>query len=158
MNRIYSTSLFFVLSNYPWRFVLKRIQLTGRTDATNQYKYKYNYTLPVNLLAIKTVYTDENYSCLVREFESFPKTLNTDSQTAYIWYISLVDETEFPQYFIDYFKYKLALDLCFNLTGDTDLLQILAKQEQAMLVTAKNIDAKQNKVRTIQASPFTLRG
>jgi len=155
VNRIYPTCLLFVLSNYPWRFSLKRIELTNPTLAGDDRKYKYNYILPANLLAVKNGYTDAGYACVIRDFESTPVEFNTDSNKVYLWYISIVDEEDFPQYFIDYFKYKLALDLCFNFTGDTDLLKLLAAQEQAMLVTAKNIDAKQVQTRIIKASPFT---
>jgi len=156
VNRIYATSLMFVLTNYPWRFVLKRVSITAsQTDAGDTSKYKYNYVLPVQALAIRTLYTDANYSCPIKEFESTPKVINTDASTVYVWYISQIDEEDFPQYFIDYFKYKLALDLCFNLTGDTDLIQLLQAKETAQLISSKNIDSKQNKVRTIRSSPFT---
>ncbi len=159
VNRVYETSLLFVLSNYSWRFVVKRIELTTRVDATDSSKYKYNYVLPLSLLAIKNVFYDSGYSSAIREYETTPKQLNTDASEVFISYISLVDETEFPAYFVDYFKYKLAMDLCFNLTGDTDLLQLLSQQEQKMLLTAKNIDAKQNKTRVIKSSPYTqIRG
>jgi hypothetical protein len=33
VNRIYSTSLLFVLSNYPWRFILQREELTSTHDS-----------------------------------------------------------------------------------------------------------------------------
>jgi hypothetical protein len=159
VNRIYSTSLLFVLSNYPWRFILKRAELTTRTDATDTNKYKYNYGTPVNFLVLRKAYTDANYTNPIREFEAFSTYINTDSTTCYIWYSSIVDEENLPQYFVDYFKYKLALDLCFNLTGDTDLIQLLGQQEQQMLISAKNIDAKQVQTRVVKNTPFiNIRG
>lgn len=159
VNRIYPTTLSFVLSNYPWRFILKRVELTTRTTATDTSKYKYNYVLPVNILAVRKAYFDANYSSPIREFESTPKAFNTDAITVFLWYSSSVDETEFPQYFVDYFKYKLAFDLCFNLTGDTALLQALGIMEQKMLTSSRNVDAKQVGARTIRSSPFTnIRG
>ncbi len=159
VDRIYSTSLLFVLSNYPWRFILKRIELDDRTDATDSNKYRYNFTTPVGMLTIRTIYSDANYNNPVREYETYPNYINTDSPTCFIWYSGIVDEEEFPKYFVDYFKYKLAVDLCFNLTGDNQLLANLVKMEQAMLISAKNIDAKQNKTRIVRSSPFTqIRG
>lgn len=155
VDRIYNTCLLFVLSNYPWRFIYKRVQLTSKTDATDINKFKYNYTVPGNMLVTRNIYYDAGYSSPIRDFESNPNYINTDATTVYLWYSAIVDETEFPQYFIDYFKYKLALDLCFNLTGDTDLLKLLAVQELKMLLTSKNIDAKQVQTRTIRNSPFT---
>lgn len=154
VNRIYETTLLYVLSNYPWRFIMKREELTNRTDADNTYKYRYNYVLPATMLSMRKIYYDEYYNSPIREFESNPRILNTDAQRVFLWYSAVVDETDFPQYFVDYFKYKLALDLCFNLTGDTDLIQLLAQQEQRMLISAKNIDAKQVQTRTVKSSPF----
>ena len=159
VNRIYPTVYNFVLSNYPWRFVIKRKQLTTRSEATDEYKYKYSYSLPANLLAIKNIFSDNNYSSPIREYESGVNYVNTGSSTVYLSYISQIDEVDFPQYFIDYFKYKLAMELCFNLTGDTKLLEILAMKEQRGLLTSKNIDARQNMTRTIRTSPFaSIRG
>ena len=159
VNRIYSTSLLYVLSNYPWRFILRRVQLTNPTTATSSNKYRYNYTTPAQMLTVRTIYYDENYISPIKEYETYPDYINTDAATLYLWYSSIVDEDEFPKYFVDYFKYKLAVDLCFNLTGDNNLLGNLVKMEQAMLISAKNIDAKQNKTRIVRASPFTsIRG
>lgn len=157
VNRIYDTSLMYVLSNYPWRFVLKRATLASAPSTGEKYAYQYN--LPADLLAIRCPYSDSKYYTAIREYDSTPDYIYTDSSTCYLWYIAEVDEEDFPHYFVDYFKYKLALDLCFNMTGDTDLLQILAKQEERMLISAKNIDAKQVGIRTIKSSPFTqIRG
>ena len=159
VNRVYETSLLFVLSNYPWRFVTRRVEISSYTTADSSYKYKYNYVLPNQLIAIKNAFYDENYSTVIREYESTPTALNTDSTTLFLEYLSIIDETLFPKYFVDYFKYKLALDLCFNLTGDTELLKLLAAQEQKQLLTSRNIDAKQGAAKTIKSSPFTqIRG
>jgi hypothetical protein len=159
VNRIYNSSLSFVLSNYAWRFSLKRVELTTRVDATDTNKYKYNYTLPDDFLAIQCPYYDSSYDSAIKEFEGDRVYLNTDATKVFLWYRSLIDDSDaddvFPEYFIDYFKYKLALDLCFNLTGDTDLIQLLLQKETAMFITAKNVDARQQEVRTIKASPFT---
>jgi len=154
VNTIYQTTLLFVLSNYPWRFVLKRIALTDRGDVING-KFKYFFSLPANCLAIRCAYGDPKYMVAITEYDSTPTLLYCNSTTAYLWYLAIVDEEEFPQYFIDYFKYRLALDLCHPLTGDSELLKQIAIQEAAMLATAKNIDAKQSQTRTVKHSPFT---
>ena len=159
VNRIYSTTLLAELSNYPWRFILKREELTSRTDATDVNKYKYNYVLPANLLAVRKGYFDADYMNPIRQYESTPKNFNTDATKVYLWYYSLVDEEEFPQYFINYFKYRLAAELCFNLTGDTDLEAKLIELSRVFLLKAKNIDAKQLRGKTVLSSPFTqIRG
>jgi hypothetical protein len=115
--------------------------------------------MPDDMLTYNASYTDNGYNSVIRNFETNQSFLNCDETKAYIMYTALVEETEFPQYFINYFKYKLAMDLCFNLTGDTNLLQVLAEQVKMNFIRAKNIDSRQNPARTIKASPFTnIRG
>jgi len=155
VNKVYPTVLAYVLSNYPWRFVIKRTELTDQSEATDSFKYKYNYVLPAQILALQNVYYDSGYCSAMREYESSLTYINTDATKIYISYKSAVDESALPKYFIDYFKYRLAMELCFNFTGDTQLLQILAAQEQKMLIKARNTDAMQSPPRTIRSSPFT---
>ena len=156
VNRIYDTCLTNALTSHRWRFAIKRDNLTAtKADATEDWKYKYLYTLPTDMLSYNASYTDEYYNCVIRNFETNQTYLNCDETTAYVMYTALVEETAFPQYFINYFQYKLALDLCFNLTGDTELMKILAEQATQASIRAKNTDSRQNPARTISASPFT---
>jgi hypothetical protein len=117
-------------------------------------KFKYNYPMPTDMLTFNNAFYDADYNNPINEFETNQSFFNTDVATVYLAYNALVDETTFPQYFIYYFKYKLALELCNNLTGDSELLKILAMQEQQSLKTAKLIDARQNPVRTIKQQPL----
>jgi len=160
VNRIYGTTLLACLSGYSWRFIRRRIEITSsQVVADDTDKYKYNYTTPVNMLTIRNIFTDPNYQNPIRQYESYPKYINTDAAKVFLWYQAIVDEVEFPKYFVDYFKYKLAVDLCFNLTGDGQLEEKLIKEEQFMLSIARNIDAKQDPTRIVKASPFTqIRG
>lgn len=135
------------------------ISYASRLTAGDDYKYKYCYQLPSDLLTYNASYTDAYYDRPIRQFETNNIYLNTDEIKAYVMYTALVDETLFPEYFVAYFRYKLALELCFNLTGDTNLLQVLAEQEKRGFIRAKNIDARQASVKTIKSSPFTsIRG
>jgi hypothetical protein len=135
------------------------ISYASRIEAGDDYKYKYNYQLPSDLLTYNASYTDVYYDCPIKYFEVIVPYLNTDETKAYLMYTSLVDETVFPQYFISYFRYKLALELCFNLTGDTNLIQMLSEQEHRGFIRAKNIDARQASTKTVKSSPFTaIRG
>lgn len=159
VDRVYSTVLLDTLSNYPWRFIMKRQSLTSRSDANDNYKFKYNYTLPATMLSIKNPFYDNNYSSVIKEYESSSTYINTDATTCFLAYTSVVDETDFPKYFVNFFKYRLARALCFNLTGDRELLQDLVELEKVFLRSAKNTDAKQNPAKRVKSSPFThIRG
>ena len=135
--------------------------LTYSTYATadDTFKYKYNYLLPNDMLTYNNSYHDAYYQSPIRQFETNQSVLNTDNTTAYLAYNANIDETEWPQYFINYFKYKLALSLAFNLTGDTQLMEILSLQAKDALRQARRTDARQCPTRTIKSSPLTqIRG
>ncbi len=246
VNRIYPTSRDFVLSNYYWRFVMKRAVLTNpiqMTDtftaavsdtltmtSTNRYlwdglevtltttdtlpaglalattyyvisastntcelsltaggsavdvtdtgtgthtvtfqalyvsPYKYLFNTPSDTLVLRHAYVDADNCQPINDYEYtndgfFTNTIRNQDLSVRFWYSADLDEELFPVYFVDYFKYKLALDLCFNLTGDRQLQSDLFGISEKMLLTSKNIDAKQVKSRTIKSSPFTnIRG
>ena len=132
------------------------ITYTPQVLAGDSDKYKYNYTLPADMLTFNNAYYDSEYSNTIRDYETSQTDFNSDSTTAFIAYGALVDETKFPQYFINYLKYKLASDMCFNLTGDSDLLKYLSLESEKCFIRAKNVDARQNQSRTIKASPFVV--
>jgi len=242
VNRIYDTSKNFVLSNYYWRFVQKRVKLTNPIEETDTFTadagteiitgstdrtifnglevelsstgtlpdplqeetiyytitssdntcqlsvsaggsaidltdagsgthtitfkavelspYTYLYETPTDLLALRHCYIDKENLSPINDYELnnngfLCNDIQGSDRSIRMWYAANLSETLFPDYFLDYFRVKLALDLAFNLTGDTDLMKILSAQEQKMLISAKNVDAKQNKSRLIKSSPFT---
>ena len=57
-------------------------------------------------------------------------------------------------YFIEYIKVKLAFDACMDITGDTELLQVLDKREQFEWINATNIDARQQRVKEVDTGVF----
>ena len=131
------------------------ISYLGYEVADDTYKFNNLFTLPSDMLTFNNAFHDSSYYSAIRQFETNQTYLNTDETEAYLAYNALVAETEFPQYFINYYRYKLAMDLCFNLTGDTDLLKVLAMQANDAFIRAKRIDARQSPTRTVKSSPFT---
>ncbi|MCP3684175.1 MAG: hypothetical protein GY861_15950 [bacterium] len=121
--------------------------------------YKYLFIKPTDTLVMRKAYIDTEWQQPIQRFEFNNSGLHVDdllstNSSVRFWYIADTDESLFPNYFVDYFKYKLALDLTFNLTGDTDLIQLLAAQERQMLLSAKNIDAKQVRTKSVRTAPF----
>ena len=245
VNRIYDTSRDFVLSNYYWRFVMKRAILENPVQETDTFTadagtefitcatynpfnglkvrltttgtlpaglalntdyytvastgltaqlsttkggsevditdagtgthtitfrdltespYKYLFSVPTDVLVLRKGFVDQQECTPIRNYEFtntgfFTNDIQNSDNTVRFWYSADLVETEWPVYFVDYFKYKLALDLCFNLTGNTSREKILFDISEKMLLSSKNIDAKQVKSRTVKSSPFTdIRG
>jgi len=131
---------------------------TATFQAVATSPFKYVYPVPSDFLVLRAIYQTRIDSTNIKRFELDNAGVHTDrtnpDNTIWLWYVADVPEEDYPVYFVDYFKYKLALDLCFNLTGDTNLLQLLKGQSDLMLISAKNVDAKQNPTRTIKSTPY----
>lgn len=154
INFIYPQIMYHTLQRYRWGFARKYAQLT-KSNTTGG-KYKNNFTLPADFLYLRGCYSDSRYSSSIRErdLNIVDGFINTDSETCYIEYTRYVDESKLPMYFVEYIKVKLAFDACMDITGDTDLLQILDKREQFEWINATNIDARQQRVKEVDTGVF----
>lgn len=155
INFIYPQAMYHTLQRYRWGFARKYIELQKSTDVVGG-RYKNNFTLPSDFLYLRGCYSNDRYSYVIRdrELNLVDKVINTESDKCFIEYTRYVEENKLPQYFIEYIKFKLALDLCMDVTGDTDLLQILDKREAFEWVNATNIDARQQRVREVDTGVF----
>lgn len=154
INFLYPQIMYHTLQRYRWGFARKYIQLSLSTVTGG--KYKNNFALPADFLYLRGCYSDPKYNHSIRErdLNVVDNVINTDSETCYIEYTRYIDETKLPMYFIEYIKVKLAFDACMDITGDTDLLQILDKREQFEWINATNIDARQQRVREVDTGVF----
>ncbi len=153
MNFIYEQVKRQSLSRTMWGFALKRAKLTGQTSLTDE-RYDYSYDLPSDFIFLRNQYRSEKGNSSIADYEFIDGKFYTDEKEVWIDYTADVEETTYPDYFIEYLKYKLAFDLCFNLTGDTDLMAFLSEREKFEYINASNIDARQRRVKRIQSSPF----
>lgn len=153
MNFIYESVIKATLARYRWGFALRRVQLSGQTPLTDE-RYDYSYDIPADFLFLRNQYTDERASGVIVDYEIIDGKFHTNRTEVWIDYTYRALEAQFPDYFIEFLKYKLAFDLCFNLTGDTTLLQVLAAREKFEYVNATNIDARQQKTRILRDAPF----
>ncbi len=154
INFLYPQVMYHTLQRYRWGFARKYIQLEKSTIEGG--KYKNNFTLPSDFLYLRGCYSDSKYRSSIRErdLNVVDNVINTDNETCYIEYTRYVEEMKLPMYFVEYIKIKLAFDACMDITGDTDLLQILDKKEQFEWINATNIDARQQKVREVDTGVF----
>lgn len=159
INFIYPQIMYHTLQRYRWGFARKYAQLEKTT--ANNGRYENNFILPDDFIYLRGCYSDKKYRSSIRErdLNVVDKVINTDSETCYIEYTRYVDETKLPMYFVEYIKIKLAFDVCMDITGDTDLLQILDKKEQFEWINATNIDARQQRVKEVDTGVFVdIRG
>lgn len=154
INFLYPQIMYHTLQRYRWGFArqyaeLKKSNLTGG-------RYRNNFTLPSDFIYLRGCFSDNKYRASIRERELdvVDNVINTDSETCFIEYTRYVDETKLPMYFIEYIKVKLAFDACMDVTGDTELLQVLDNRERFEWINATNIDARQQRVREVDTGVF----
>ena len=154
INFLYPLVMYHTLQRYRWGFARKYIQL--QKSNVEGGKYRNNFALPNDFIYLRGCYSDNRYSRSIRErdLNEVDRVINTDSETCYIEYTRYVDESKLPMYFIEYIKQKIAFDACMDITGDTDLLQILDKREQFEWINATNIDARQQRVKEVDTGVF----
>lgn len=155
INFAYPHIMYQTLQRYRWGFARKYTELT-KNETLEGGRYRNNFNLPDDFLYLRGCYSNDRYTATIRErdLNVVDNVINTDSDKCFIEYTRYVEESKLPQYFIEYVKYKIAMDLCMDLTGDVDLLQVLANREQFEWVNATNIDARQQRVREVDTGIF----
>lgn len=140
------------LSEYRWSFATITEKLITKTNTTDN-KYSYAYTLPQDFLVLINPFTSKERVSLIQDYE-ISGSFYTNSDSVYLNYIKRVDTSSFPDYFIQFIKYKIALDKCMLLTGDTELLQFLNTKTTEQYIIAKRLDAKQQPDKITRSNPY----
>ena len=145
------------MQRYKWAWATTTVKLETPTELTD-HKYKYKFTLPTDLLRYVTAYRNFTRDTPIIDFEIYNgeiyvSNVNKDEEI-WVTYVQDANVSVYPSYFVEYFKLKLAFDLCFDITGDTQLLEILNKREQFEWRNAINIDQQQKRSKVIRSMPY----
>lgn len=151
VNNQYDHIYSLALQSFSWSFTERMVELTDVVNDSGVYQHKCR--LPNDILYLRGVYSDEKETVL-SDYKLAGDYIYTNDETVYVSYTRQVCEEELPAYFIEYLKYRLARNLCPNITGDKDLLQWLTNNEQIAFANAKNIDLTQRRVRVLPTGAF----
>lgn len=152
INNQYEFILGVALEKYHWGFATKQTEL-ARQELTD-HKYKFAYDLPLDYLSFKGIYSDQKLTAPVRDYEIYDSKIHTNAPSIYFDYVVRKCEEQLPFYFISYFKYLLARTLCFKLTGDLQLEQLLRANEQKEYLEATNCDVRSKSVKILPTGTF----
>lgn len=109
-----------VLSSYPWRFGLKRAELSR--DATTPYaagRWRYSFLLPPDRLsggAFAAFRTGDFHSPPFAAWSIIGDRLVTDSDRIWIEYPVQIGEADFPPYFVAFLVDALCARIAFAIT------------------------------------------
>lgn len=112
-----------VISSYPWRFSMDKVQL-ARLSASPVNVYQYAFQLPSNLLNLRAVYNSSSTGVSpVYDFTRQGDTILTNYAELWIDYQKEVDEEDFPPYFTEFLILALAAKLAIATTDQVELAQ-----------------------------------
>lgn len=123
--QIYESFIKSLLTKSNWHFAMKKQQLT-RLDATPINEWQYKYTIPVDLLKLRSVWeSDQIHILSTDEYEIFEsRTLYSNKETLWVDYIYRIDESYWPYYFIEFVISALAAQLAMPMTRIPSLAQL----------------------------------
>jgi len=126
-----------LIRSHPWNFAMKRTVLAS-TGTAPSFEYDYTFNLPSDCLRVWQVYDpDSSYKLEAR-------TLVSNDDAIDLKYIAdITDTTKWDSVFVSMVVYKLAIDICFGLTGSTTMIPVLTDQFNRLKAEAKLYDAQE---------------
>lgn len=157
---LYETTYRAMLSDYPWRFAIKKQKL-GRLEEQPLNSWEYQFQLPTDIIVVFNVDNQRNY-------EIYEDKLYANIRDIEIDYISRIDETLLPSHFEKALEYELASQFAVPLTDNSQRATYYAQRAEDSLRRARRIDSQsrpsvpiQNNVllsRSRVGGPFFFRG
>lgn len=126
-DTIYSMKKEYMLAAYPWRFTKNFIQLSRLTLAPTA-QWTYQFALPADRITagLPTVYTtNQTYAIPVQDYTIIGDVLMSHLPELWVEYQAMVDESLWAPYFIELMTYVMMDELCFNVTDNASLKQII---------------------------------
>lgn len=146
-SNLYESSYINLLSMHRWRFATKKATLSRLTsNPINEWQYQYQ--LPVDNVAMITMYPNGDY-------ELYGDKLYTHSSTVEIDYVYRVDESQLPLWFAKTVEFYLAMQFAIPVTGNSTRLGEMQELFKQQLRSAKNIDSSIRPNTGVYDSPFT---
>ena len=146
-----------VFAEHPWNFCSKDVQL-GALTSKPLIGFSYEYTLPVDLVRLNTVYDSVGN---VLESNQYRVTNNNILQCNTVpviinYNFIVTDETKFPPLFVQAFAARLAFELCYSITGSRTLQADLWELYIQKSLISKHYNAVENNKQTIKENQYNF--
>jgi len=164
INQRYNAVRDTVFRSHPWNCLIRRVELAQETD-TPTFGYTYQYALPTDPYCLRVLefsngsmsYPQDNMSSNTGGpvFVIEGRKLLTDEGTAKIKYIARVtDPQEYDASLIEALSARLAMEVCYALTGSTSMIQVTASLYEEKLKEARFVDGTEGAPQKLEASDF----
>ena len=145
-----------VLRQHTWNFAITRASLSKLSSAP-AYGFSHMYSLPTNPYCLRVL--EMEYPDYIFKIENDPtngRVLVTDEDQAKILYIARITNASlFDSMFVDTLTAKLSVDLCYAITGSTQLQAQMDKMYQQKLSEARSIDGQEGFIDDLVSDTFT---
>lgn len=125
-----------LLRLFPWSFALEYTELP-REEKTGR------YVVPVDCLYIA--------ECNTKDFAVIQNTIKADVNPLFIWYVK--DVTDLAQtdiLFRELLALKIAKEICYNLTADMNLFQLLDNRYQQAEADARHRQSCEQRMQRVE--------
>lgn len=164
VNQRYEAVRDSVFRAHPWNCLIRRIELAQDSTAP-AYGYTYQYTLPTDPYCLRVL--EFSNGAMTYPFDNMRSNNNrepfiiegrkllTDEGTAKIKYVArITDPQEYDASLIEALAARLAMELCYAVTGSASMIQVTAGMYEAKLKEARFIDATEGAPQRVEASDF----
>lgn len=164
VNQRYASVRNTVFRAHPWNCLIRRTELAQETDAPT-FGYAYQYALPTNPYCLR-VLEFSNGTLSYPQDNMFSNTggpvfviegrkLLTDEGTAKIKYVAeITDPQEYDANLIEALAARLAMEICYAITGSTSMIQMTASLYDEKLKEARFVDGTEGAPQKLEASEF----
>jgi len=153
-----------VFRSHPWNSLIRRAALAQEVDAP-AFGYSKQYALPTDPYCLRVLefnngslaYPQDNMTSNTGDsvFVIEGRKLLTDEGTAKIKYIArITDPQQYDAGLIEALASRLAVELCYAITGSNSLLGTVTALHEAKLKEARYVDATEGAPQRIEASDF----
>ena len=149
---------------HPWNCLIRRTELAQEVD-TPVFGYTYQYPLPTNPYCLRVLEFSNGTLSYPQDnmfnnrggpvFVIEGRKLLTDEGTAKIKYVAeITDPQEYDANLIEALAARLAMEICYAITGSTSMIQTTAALYDEKLKEARFVDGTEGAPQKLEASEF----
>jgi hypothetical protein len=153
-----------VFRAHPWNCLIRRTELAQEVD-TPVFGYTYQYPLPTNPYCLRVLEFSNGTLSYPQDnmfnnsggpvFVIEGRKLLTDEGTAKIKYVAeITDPQEYDANLIEALAARLAMEICYAITGSTSMIQTTAALYDEKLKEARFVDGTEGAPQKLEASEF----
>ena len=124
-----------------WNFATHKVQLSQLVETPTDPNYDSAYQLPGDYIRVKGVFDSNGH--LRQDYSVENNKIYASFNPLYLEYIRLMDESNFPPFFIEVLISKLAYEICEGVTGVGTLQDRLANEFERKLAKAQTVDGQE---------------